>query len=185
MVPPRFSILLPTHNRTDVLPLAIASVLAQTEQDFELLVVGDGCSDNTADVVRGVGDSRVVWIDLPKAPNFGYANRNIALRRARGRFVAFMPHDDLWFPDHLELLGSTLEESGAELAYSLPLLVSRDGLITPQLFNLNVPSTMDSFMARRVGFPAASVVHTRDCFEKYGYWNEVLPRGGDHDLWIR
>src|SRR5262245_54968910 len=112
---PLFSILLPTHNRADVLPFAIRSVLAQTVQDFELLIVGDGCRVGTAEIVRGFSDARIVWFDLPKGPNFGYNNRNIALRQARGAYVAYMAHDDLWLCDHLELLVAVLGRPSIEL----------------------------------------------------------------------
>jgi glycosyltransferase involved in cell wall biosynthesis len=126
---PRFSVLLPTNNRADVIGYAIRSVFRQTEPDFELLVVGDGCTDNTADVVAGFADPRIRWFDLTKAPHFGYANRNIALKQAEGELVAFMAHDDIVFDDHLALLAATLERSGAEWAYSRPLSVSSYGTV--------------------------------------------------------
>jgi glycosyltransferase involved in cell wall biosynthesis len=182
---PKFSILLPTHNRADVLPFAIRSVLGQTLPDFELLIVGDGCTDDTAEVVKSFSDSRIRWFDLPKAPNFGYANRNLALREARGELVAFMAHDDLWMPDHLELLLPLFERSEVELAYSRPLWVIPNGLLAPGTFNLEYGPTMKAFLSGANSIPAACVVHRRDCFAKYGYWNDELTSCGDRDLWAR
>jgi len=184
---PLFSILLPTHNRADVLPFALRSVFAQTAGDFELLIVGDGCTDNTAVVVAQFADPRVRWFDLPKAPNFGYANRNVALREARGHYIAFMTHDDLWLPDHLELMADCLEvHDGAEIAYSRPLWVVPRGLVAPAAFNLNDPETLELFLRRaRNSIASCCVVHRRECLVKYGYWDESLPIGGDWDMWVR
>lgn len=183
---PRFSILLPTHNRADVLPYALRSVLQQTVQDFELLIVGDGCTDATSEVVSSFNDARIRWFDLPKAPHFGYANRNVALRTARGALVAFMAHDDLWLPDHLQLLDSAFDASEVEIAYSRPLWVIPPGMIAPSSFNLHQAETLRTFLSKtRNHIPAGCVVHRRECFEKYGYWNEHLPGSGDLDMWAR
>lgn len=129
---PRVSVLMPTHSRVDVIGFAIQSVLDQTFEDFELLVVGDACAPGTAEVVAGFGDSRMRFFDLPKAPHFGYANRNIALREARGDLIGFAADDDLLFPDHLERLVAEHEDRCA-LAYSQALWVSTDGIAAPFL----------------------------------------------------
>ena len=189
---PEFSVLLPTHNRADVLPLAVRSVLSQTCQDFELLLVGDGCTDETADVVRGFGDARIRWFDLPKAPHFGYANRNVALREVAGQYVAHMTHDDLWLPDHLELLSACLENHGAEIAYSRWVWAGPTGTLLPSYYNLNDPRVLAAFL-RRIGvgwawggcMPSTSVLHRRQCLDKYGYMDEALPAAADWDLWAR
>src|SRR5215510_8295208 len=128
---PRFTVLLPTHDRADVLGFAIASVLAQSEPDFELLVVADGCTNATASVVASFADPRIRFFDLPKAPHFGYANRNVALREAKGELIAFAPDDDLWLPDHLEALVPLFAEDRVELAHSRPAWVSREGFVFP------------------------------------------------------
>ncbi len=182
---PTFTILLPTHNRGDVLPFAIQSVLAQSIQDFELLIVGDGCTDKTADVVGTFHDRRIRWFDLPKGPGFGYENRNVALRQARGRLVAFMAHDDLWLRDHLAVLASCFNDDQIEIAYSRPLWVGVDGTISPGTFNLHDPDTLKVFLTKWNGIPAGCVVHTRECFSKYGYWDATLAAAADWDMWKR
>lgn len=166
--------------------LAIESVLDQSVSDFELLVVGDGCTDETASVVAGFADPRIRWWDLPKGKGFGYDNRNKALREAIGDLVAFMAHDDLWFADHLSLLAEAFHDEAVDFAYSRPLWVFPDGRIIPNTFNLNLPEVREPFMKQHFNaIPACCVVHRRACFDRVGYWNEALPRAGDLDMWVR
>jgi glycosyltransferase involved in cell wall biosynthesis len=181
---PRVSVLLPTHNRADIVGLAIQSVLDQTETDFELLVVADGCTDGTVAVVSGIGDPRIRLYDLPKAPYFGYANRNIALREARGEYVAFAAHDDLLFPDHLRLLIDRLEATGREWIYSRPLWVSTDGVIVPSATNLTIADELEYFLTLANSIPAACVLYRRTCLDRFGYWPEDVPSAADWRHWI-
>src|SRR4051794_20975014 len=168
---PRFTVLLPTHNRADVIGFAIRSILAQTETDFELLVVGDGCTDGTAEIVAGFDDPRISWFALNKAPYSGYSNRNIVLREAKGEFIAYAQHDDLMLPDHLALFGRAMQ-SEIDWAYSRPLWVTTDGIIVPYGTNLTIPDELRHFLEVRNTIPSNCVVHRRDCLERFGYWPE-------------
>ena len=182
---PRFSVLLPTHNRADVLGFAIASVLAQSERDFELLIVADGCTDGTGDVVASFTDPRIRFFDLPKAPYFGYANRNVALREARGRLIAFVAHDDILLRDHLALMGDLLDRSGTAWGYSRPLWVSTDGIIVPFCTNLGLADEMAEFLAQGNTIPAPCIVYSRAALEQAGFWPEDAPVAADWQLWRR
>jgi hypothetical protein len=179
---PRFSVLMPTHNRADIIGFAIKSVLAQTEQDFELIIVGDGCTDGTADVVAQHKDDRIRWLDLPKAPYSGYANRNYALRRALGQFVAYGQDDDLMLPDHLALIGKAMN-SETDWAYSRPLWVTTDGIIVPYGTNLTIPGELNFFLDVQNTIPSCCVAHRRDCLDRFGFWPEDVPTSADWQLW--
>jgi hypothetical protein len=182
---PRWTVLLPTHNRADVVGLAIASVLGQTERDFELFVVGDGCTDDTASVVHGFKDSRIRWFDLPKAGGFGYANRNVALREASGELVAFMAHDDLMLADHLALMAQPFESPAVEWAYSRPLWVTDDGYVIPFAVDLRIRAQLEAFLTRTNSIPASCVAYRRAIHDRVGLWSEDLPGAADWDLWKR
>jgi hypothetical protein len=181
--PPRFSVLLPTYNRADILGFAIGSVLAQSEPDFELLIVADGCTDHTREVVSQFNDPRIRFFDLPKAPHFGYANRNIALREAKGRLIAYAAHDDLLLPDHLALMGQLIEGSEAVWGYSRPLWVTTDGLIIPFGTNLTLADELSDFLEHGNTIPSPCVVHTLSALEAAGFWPEDVPSAGDWVLW--
>src|SRR6185436_18016378 len=98
---PFFSIVLATYNRGAFIAPTIESVLGQTFGSFELIVVGDACDDNTGDVVRGFGSERVTWRNLAVNCGSQSAPNNEGLRHARGEWIAYIGHDDIWAPDHL------------------------------------------------------------------------------------
>lgn len=183
-MPPRFSVLLPTHNRHDVIEYAIQSCLWQTEQDFELLIVGDGCTDRTAEVVSQFKDPRIRWFDLPKAPLSGYANRNLVLREATGYFIAYAQHDDIFFPDHLSRLATAAEGVAAQWCYSRPLWVEPDGLLAPFAIDLTKTDELAHFR-RENHIPSCCVLHTRDSLERVGYWPEDVAKVADWVCWQR
>jgi glycosyltransferase involved in cell wall biosynthesis len=180
---PRVTILLPTHNRADVLGYAIQSVLWQTERSFELLIVGDGCTDDTSRVVASFVDPRIRWFDLPKAPLSGYANRNLALRQARGHYVAYAQHDDILFPDHVEKLVTTLDTNGVDWAYSRPIWIMPDGVVVPFAVNLTHGDELDYFLRAENYVPSTCVIHARSALERVGYWPENVQFAADWGCW--
>ena len=108
---PLVSVILSTYNWSSVLRLAIETVLWQTmRRDFELLVVGDGCTDDSAEVVQSFGDARIRWHNLASNSGSQSGPDNAGLAMARGRYVAYLGHDDVWYPTHL----ATLVESTAK-----------------------------------------------------------------------
>lgn len=167
---PRVTVILPTYNYSAVLPYSIGSALDQTFTDFELLVIGDGCTDDSEQVVRAIVDPRVRWINIP---HYGHQSgpNNEGLRQARGEYIAYLGHDDLWLPDHLSVLVAALD-AGADLAHSVLAMIPRRGRIR---------------IAPREWKPPTSVMHRRDVIETAGGWRDhrELMDTPEGDLWNR
>ena len=94
---PRVSVIIPTHNRVGVLYYALNSVLNQTMQDFEVIVVDRASTDMTPAYMAQIQDPRVHYIRLP-TNRFAAAARNAGMERARGEYIAFLDSDDQWWP---------------------------------------------------------------------------------------
>jgi glycosyltransferase involved in cell wall biosynthesis len=178
-VSPRVTVLLPTYNWSSVLRYAIASVLGQTFTDFELLVIGDGCTDDSAQVVAEAGDTRVRWIALPENSGHQSGPNNVGLREARGELIAYHGHDDLWLPQHLAVMVDALDSNRADLVHSLCLMVpsaSDSGwLLIPQ-------PELGAYA------PPLCVVHRRSLTERIGGWRHYRELGTtppDVELWRR
>lgn len=106
---PYFSIVIPAYNRADKIGRTLASCLAQADPDFEVVVVDDGSSDDTAAVTEAIGDFRIRCVRQPNAG--ASAARNRGIREARGRYVAFLDSDDEFLPEKLRFCRQAMESS--------------------------------------------------------------------------
>ena len=123
---PVVSVIIATYNRSRVLAHAIESVRQSTLSDWELIVVGDHCTDDTAAVVASFDDPRMTFINLPQNVGDQGGPNNEGVGVARGRYIAYLNHDDMYFPDHLASSVEWCERSGADLVWS-PLLMLLPG----------------------------------------------------------
>src|SRR3954462_12730972 len=131
---PLVSVIIATYNWSSVLRYALLSAQSQTFTDFEVLVIGDGCTDDSADLVASFADSRFRWENLPTNHGHQSAPNNRGLELARGEWIAYLGHDDLWMPNHLELLLRKLNEPRADVGFSLAMLVGAPGCDGRMLF---------------------------------------------------
>ncbi len=177
---PRVTVIMATYNYARVLPYSIRSALRQTFSDFELLVVGDHCTDESESVVNSIGDPRVRWINLPKNSGHQSEPNNEGLRQGRGELAAYLGHDDLWLPRHLELAIGNIDR-GADFSYGLTEFVWPDE--RPPEF---APEELEYEPGMAV--PPTSVVHRREMAIKLGGWKlwwELEEMHPDADLWQR
>jgi glycosyltransferase involved in cell wall biosynthesis len=111
---PKVSIIIPTNNRPRLLVRAIQSVLNQTFQDFEIIVVDDGVKKRSDRVIQEIGDNRIRYIQHPMELG-GAAARNTGIKNARGEFIAFLDDDDEWLKQKLEKQIAVFEEAGNDV----------------------------------------------------------------------
>ena len=124
------SIIVATYNRANVLRYAIESARRQTLTNWEMRVVGDCCTDDTDAVVGAFDDPRIHFVNLEKNCGDQSGPNNVGFQRSRGRFIAYLNHDDLWFPDHLSAAVNALEETGADLVWPMVVKLRTDGVYT-------------------------------------------------------
>jgi glycosyltransferase involved in cell wall biosynthesis len=166
-----------TYNWSSVLRYSVASVLRQTFTDFELLVVGDGCTDDSERVVAAMDDPRVRWINLPENTRHQSGPNNEGLRQARGEIVAYLGHDDLWLPHHLQSMVSAFDGTACDLAYALAISVDGDGAVWS-----NVPRPRAGWFASPL-----TMAHRKRVTEEIGGWRDYRELSGppDTELWQR
>jgi glycosyltransferase involved in cell wall biosynthesis len=106
---PFFSVVLSTYGRGEHIRPTIESVLRQTYSDFELVVVGDGCADNTAAVVGSFKSRRVSWHNLEQNTGSQSFPNNLGIARSTGNWIAYIGHDDIWSPNHLTAMRDVID----------------------------------------------------------------------------
>lgn len=163
---PLVSVVIATYNYSSVLKYAIQSVLWQTYHNFELWVIGDGCTDDSEAVVASFADSRVHWVNLPENTGSQAAPNNEGIARASGKYIAYLGHDDLWVPNHLQVLVEKLETSGADLAHTLLMMVWNANQ-SRSLYGVFPDGYEPPFQV-----PPGSLMHLRSMVDDIGLWQD-------------
>ena len=162
---PLVTVVIATYNRAATLEYAIQSVLWQTYKNFELWIVGDHCTDNTEEVVQKyLDDPRVNWYNLPV--NSGYQSKpnNEGIRRGKGEYIAYLNHDDIWLPNHLEDNVRSLQQTNADFVFSITQWVYSFAHSQPDIPLLpDLPRPPE----------ATAVLHKRSVIDRIGYWKDI------------
>ena len=185
---PAVSVVIPAYNAAAHVREAVASVFAQTFQDFELIVVNDGSPD-TPELERALAPYAERLVYLKRENGGPSAARNAGVRRARGRFVAFLDSDDAWEPGYLaEQLAAFEEDPSLDLVYADALIVG-DTVLAGQTFMQQSPSrgavTAEALLREDCTVLTSCVVARRQSLIDAGLFDERFRRSEDFDLWVR
>jgi len=189
-VTPKVSVILPVHNRADVLPRAIESVLGQELGDFELVVVDDGSTDGSAEVAELFGDERIRLIRLDRNRG-GNVARNEGIRAARAPLIAFLDSDDRYFPDKLAWTAAEFERRPKlELLVDSFIKVQPPGARKAEVVRRNpVIDEREQFrttlFTRRLWKATPAITVRRQIAIEAGLFDETLRRLQDFDFLIR
>jgi len=186
-LPPAVSVVIPAYNYAAYLGEAISSVLRQDYSNFEILVVDDGSTDDTAQVVSRFTDARVRYI---YQKNAGLSSaRNTGIREARHGIIALLDADDMWLPTHLSSSISHFSRLGPTFAIiaSPHRYVGASGRDIPGRANTIQPEreipVADVVLKTR--FMPSAVLVRREVFAECGYFDTSLRSSEDRDMWIR
>lgn len=184
-----FSVVIPLYNKEKYILKTLESVLNQTFQDFEIIIVDDGSTDESVKIIQSLNEPRITLI---KQHNQGASvARNNAINASKGEYVAPLDADDVWKSNHLEALKYCIENKEAVLYCTNYQIKRSGGLVTPAVFNFEYQEQCliveDFFRANSINFipTSSSVAFKKSDFLKLNGYNTQLKTGQDIDLWIK
>lgn len=178
-----FDIIIPTYNRAQFLPRAINSVLNQSIKSFQLIIVDDGSTDETAEILRSYQDHPQITIVTQKNAGVSSA-RNTGVKYAKAHWIAFLDSDDEWLTDKLKLTQIFIENNpNLQFIHTEELWIRHN-------VRVNLPKKFDksseNIFERSLDFcliSPSTVVMSKELFYQYGPFNEEFPVCEDYDLW--
>ena len=177
------SVVIPTYNREHLIKNTIDSVLKQTYQNFEIIVVDDGSTDNTKEIVKSIKDNRIKYVYQENAG--AQAARNKGLLLAKGEYISFLDCADEWLPEFIEKTINALIKDNAKCAYCLTgvdgpnnnIIAAREDTLSGNIY-------ADALKQGYVTSPLSLMIKT-ECFKTIGKWDENLKSCQDDDICFR
>ncbi len=175
------SAIIPTYNRAAILPRALESVFAQAGVSFEVIVVDDGSTDDTADKLKNAE------IQYFYQPNRGpAAARNLGISKAKGKFIAFLDSDDEWLPGKLAAQLQYFTDHPDSLICQTEEIWIRNGKrVNPMKKHKKEEGWIFERSLELCLVSPSAVMMRREFFDRVGLFDEMLPACEDYDLWLR
>jgi len=180
---PRVSIIIPTRNREALISRAIDSILNQTQQDFELIVVDDGSTDGTQEALRAYGNRLTCLHIDPSGPS---AARNRGIAAAQADLIAFLDSDDSWMPRKLECQLAYCSEHADVMVSQTREIWIRNGVRVNARAKHRMHSgwIYEQCLPLCIVSPSSVMIH-RKVFDHVGLFDESMLACEDYDLWLR
>jgi glycosyltransferase involved in cell wall biosynthesis len=182
---PRVSVIIPAYNAMRYLPETIDSLLSQTFEDFEAIIIDDGSHDN---IEEWFGKNQDPRLQLISQPNQGQAKaRNVGMQRAKGEYIAFLDADDLWKPSKLEKQVALLNANpDAGVVYTWVSGINSEGVLRGRTIkNCAEGNVWRELILHNILECGSTPLIRRSCFEQVGDFDVELPPCEDLDLWLR
>ncbi len=184
MTAPEISVIMPAFNRADIIRGSIDAVLRQSFGDLELIVIDDGSTDKTAELVKAIGDERIKYY---RQDHQGVAAaRNLGLEKAGGRWISFCDSDDIYFDDRLALMREAARDRDG-LFYSGWVRFSADErgrLVRNVVMGFEPQFDPDLYQYKNI-VPTSAVLAKRSCLEKLGGFDRSLTFEEDWEYFLR
>jgi glycosyltransferase involved in cell wall biosynthesis len=189
LMAPTVSVIIPTYNRPQELMAAIGSVLNQTYQDFEIIIVDQSEGDRAQQIISDLGEERIRYVECRREGNFRGVSkaRNQGIKMAHGRFLAFLDDDDLWLPNKLEKQVMLMENSSPNVGL-IYCGCKRISVIDNELIKVDVPKHRGDVAQdiMRSGFILTiTTLIRKECFENVGMFDETMEIAEDWDMWVK
>jgi hypothetical protein len=178
------TVVIPTHNHPETLDLALQSVLHQTVDSLELVVIGDGVTDDTRDVMAGQHDERIRFVDEPKTSSRAEAARHRILEQASSAYVCYLGDDDLMLPHHVGCMIEVLQR--VDFTHPLPLYLDADGIFAVHPTDLANPECRRWHLdPDHNAVSLSGVAHRLDAYRRLPVGWRQPPTGwhSDHYMW--
>lgn len=183
-------VIIPAFNSAKYLPSALESVGAQIFDDWHIVLVNDGSTDNTAEVISPFLDRFGSKITYIQQENRGLpASRNVAIKSSSSEFIALLDADDIWMPCRLsESLAVLKMRPEVGLSYGLVTLIDSEGRVdhtwTGNAGHSEGEIASEIYM-RKIELPCPTITFRRRCVDEIGYFDETMRATEDRDLWLR
>lgn len=185
-IPGRISVVMPCYNAAPYVEEAVRCVMGQTWPDVELIVVDDGSSDDSADLVRRLVEEHPGRIQQLHTSRLGpFPARNVGLRHCHGQLIAFLDADDWWLPDTLEKLHGALADNAVDLAYCGWQNVGEDIKSEPYVPPEYEASDPVATFVRTCPWPIHAVLMRKELVDRLGGFSERRFSAMDYDFWLR